>query len=128
MSKPATQKVTAAVRMRMRGSREPRTAIQAAAGRYAESEAEHEVRPAGEALGVGVKEQDSEGDRGEPEGKAIQLGGGENKDGAGDDDESGDEGGREMAGGERAGAGAGIGGVDGGVGQAIEGHGGGTGG
>src|SRR5260370_683569 len=32
MSKPATQKVTAAVRRRMRGSREPRTAIQAADG------------------------------------------------------------------------------------------------
>jgi hypothetical protein len=97
-------------------------------GRHAEGEAEHEMRPAGEALGVGIKEQDREGDRREPEREAIQLGGGENKDGAGDDHKSCDEGGREMAGRESAGAGAGIGGVDGGIGEAIEGHGGGTGG
>ena len=32
MSKPAVQKVTAAVSQRIRGSSEPRTAIQAAAG------------------------------------------------------------------------------------------------
>ena len=32
MSKPAVQKVTAAVSQRMRGSSEPRTAIHAAAG------------------------------------------------------------------------------------------------
>jgi hypothetical protein len=56
------------------------------------------------------------------------LGGGEDEYGAGDDDERGDKGGREMAGGKSAGAGAGIGGVDGGVGETIEGHGGGTGG
>jgi hypothetical protein len=96
--------------------------------RYAESESEHEVRPAREALGVGIEEQDGKSNRGEPEGEAIQLGCGENEDGAGDDDEGGDEGGREMAGGEGAGASAGIGGVDGGVGEAVEGHGGGAGG
>ena len=97
-------------------------------GRDAEGKTEHEVRPAGEALRVRVKEQDGKGGRGQPEREAIQLGRGENEDGAGDDDEGGDEGGREMAGGEGAGASAGIGGVDGGVGEAIEGHGGGAGG
>ncbi len=97
-------------------------------GRYAESESEHEVRPAREAFGVGVEEQHGKGDGGEPEREAIQLGCGENEDGAGDNDESGDEGGREMARGKRAGASAGIGGVEGGVGEAIEGHGGGAGG
>jgi len=51
------------------------------------------------------------------------LGCGENEDGGGNDDESGNECGREMAGGKSAGASAGIGGVDGGVGEAIEGHG-----
>jgi len=53
---------------------------------------------------------------------------GENEDRAGNDDESGDECGRELSGGERASASAGIGGIDGGVGEAIEGHGGGAGG
>lgn len=52
---------------------------------------------------------------------------GEDEEGAGDDDKSGDKGGREMAGGKSTGASAGIGGVDGGIGEAIEGHGGGTG-
>jgi len=97
-------------------------------GRDAESEAEHEVRPAGEAFGVGIKEQHCERDRREPEREAIQLSCGENEDGAGDDDEGRDEGGRELAGGKRASAGAGVGGVDGCVGEAIEGHGGGAGG
>ncbi len=54
-------------------------------GRYAEGETKHEVRPAREALGVGVEEQDGEGNGREPERKAIQLRGGENEDGAGDD-------------------------------------------
>ena len=97
-------------------------------GRHAEGETEHEVRPAGEALGVGIKKQDGQGDRGKPEREAIQLSCGENEDGARDDDKGGNEGGREMAGGKSAGASAGIGGVDGGVGEAIEGHGSGTGG
>jgi len=56
------------------------------------------------------------------------LGGGENEDGAGDNDKGGDEGGREMAGGQCAAASARIGRIDGGVGEAIEGHGGGAGG
>ena len=94
----------------------------------AEGETEHEMRPAGEALGVGVEEQHGKCDRGKPEGEAIQLGGGENEDGGGNDDKGGDECGRKMAGGKSAGASAGIGGVDGGVGEAIEGHGGGAGG
>ena len=95
--------------------------------RYAEGKTEHEVRPAGEALGVRVEEQDGEGDWGEPQGETIQLGGCENEDGAREDHESRDEGGRKLAGGERAGASTGIGGVDRSVGEAIEGHGGGTG-
>jgi len=56
------------------------------------------------------------------------LSGGENEDGAGDDDERGDEGGGKMSGGKSAGAGARVGGVEGGVGEAVEGHGGGAGG
>ena len=97
-------------------------------GRYAERESEHEVRPAREALGVGIKKQDGQGERREPEREAVQLGSGEDEDGAKDDDECRNEGGRELAGGERAGAGAGVGGVNGGIGEAIEGHGGGAGG
>ena len=97
-------------------------------GRYAESESEHEMRPAGEALCIGVEKYDGERNRGEPEREAIELGRGEDEDGAGNDDEGGDERGREMAGGKGARARAGIGGVDGRVGEAIEGHGGGAGG
>jgi len=85
------------------------------------------VGPASEALGVGVEEQDGEGDWGKPECQAIQLGGGENEYGTGEDDEGSDEGGREIAGGKSASASAGIGGVNGDVGEAIEGHGGGAG-
>ena len=64
----------------------------------AEGESENEMRPASEAFGVGVKEQNGERDRREPEGEAIQLRRGEDEDGAGDDDERGDEGRRKMAG------------------------------
>lgn len=52
--------------------------------------------------------------------------GGDNEDGARDDDEGGDECGRELPGGQRAGASPGIGSVDGGVGESIKGHGGGA--
>ena len=44
MSKPAVQKVTAAVSQRMRGSSEPRMAIHAAAGAMPRREAQHQVR------------------------------------------------------------------------------------
>ena len=94
----------------------------------AESESENEMREACEAFGIGVEQQHGERDRGKPEGEAIQLRSGQDEDPAGNDDESGDECGRQLSSGKRASAGAGIGGVDGGVGEAIEGHGGGAGG
>jgi len=93
-----------------------------------QGETEDDVRPAREALGVGVEKENGERNRREIQREAIQLGGGNNKDGAGNDDERGDEGGRKIPGGKGAGAGAGIGGVDSGVGEAIECHGGGAGG
>ncbi len=46
MSKPAVQNVTAAVSQRIRGSSEPRTAIQAAAGAMPSAESQHQVREA----------------------------------------------------------------------------------
>ena len=97
-------------------------------GSDTESESEHEVRPAREAFGVRVKKDYGQGDRGKPEGQAIQLSGGENEDGAGSDDERSDERRRKMPGGKRAGASAGVGGVNGSVGETVEGHGGGAGG
>src|SRR5271166_3310603 len=85
------------------------------------------MRKAREALGVGVEQQDGERDGREPEGEAIQLGSGQNEDGAGDNDEGRDKSVRQMTGGKGAGESAGIGGVDGGIGEAIESHGGGAG-
>ncbi len=93
-----------------------------------ERETEHQVRPAREAFRVRIKEHDCECDGREPQREAIQLGSGEDEDGAGNDDEGGHEGGREISGGECTCAGAGIGGVDGSVGESVEGHGGGAGG
>ena len=52
---------------------------------------EAKMGPAGEALGVGVEQQDGQRHGRKPEREAIQLSGGENKDGAGNDDEAGDE-------------------------------------
>jgi len=83
------------------------------------------MRKSREALGIGIEQQYRKRDWREPEGKAIQLRSGKNKERAGDDDKCSDEGGRKMAGGESAGAGARVGGVYGHVGKAVEGHGGG---
>ena len=91
-----------------------------------ESEAENEMGKAGEALGIGIKQQNGECDGREPEREAIQLPSGQDKNGAGNDDKSGDKGGRKMSGGKSASAGTGVRGVDGGVGEAVEGHGGGA--
>ena len=81
-----------------------------------------------EALGVGVEQQHSECDGRKPEGKAIQLRGGQNKDSAGDDDEGANKRGREISSGNSAGTGTGIGGIDGSVGEPVESHGRGAGG
>ena len=62
MSKPAVQKVTAAVSQRMRGSSEPRMAIQAAAGAIPRAKSQHQVRERREALGEGIEEDDAERD------------------------------------------------------------------
>ena len=92
----------------------------------AEGKAENEMRKAGETLGIGIKQQNRKRDWRKPEGEAIELQSSENEERAGDDDKCSDEGGRKMAGRESPCTGAGIGGVDGRVGQAVEGHGGGT--
>ena len=81
-----------------------------------------------EALRIGVEQQHGKCDGRKPEGKAIQLRGGQNKDGAGDDDEGANERGREISSGNSAGTGTRIGGIDGSVGEPVESHGRGAGG
>ncbi len=99
----------------MRGSRAPRIAIQAA-----------EVRPAGEAFGVGVEEHDGECHGREQQGEAVELGGREEEERGAEEREPADEAAGEQTGGDSSGGGAGVGGVEGGVGPAIEGHAGGA--
>ena len=69
-------------------------------GSDAEGEAENEVRPAGEALDVGVEEQDERGEWREHEREAIQLRSGEDEDAAQETDEAEDEVAGEMSGGK----------------------------
>ncbi len=109
----------------MRGSRDPRTAIHAAAGRDSERKAKNQVRPAREALRVGIEQQDGQGDGRKLKREPVQLARGQNEDQAGNDDEGCDECGRKMSGGQGAGAGARVGGVNRGVGPAVKSHGGG---
>ena len=88
----------------------------------AKSEAQNEMGQTREALGIGVEQQHGKCDGRKPEGKAIQLRGGQNKDGAGDDDEGANERGREISRGNSASAGTRIGGIDGRVGEPVESH------
>jgi hypothetical protein len=57
-------------------------------GSDAEGKAENDVRPAGEALHVAVREEDEENDGRKKEREAIELGGGEEKDECGEDSET----------------------------------------
>ena len=75
----------------MRGSSEPRIAIQAAAGAMPKRQAEHQVRPAGESLGVGVKQEHREDHGREQEGLAVELRRGQDKGQRHNDGKAGDE-------------------------------------
>ena len=70
---PPTQNVTAAVSSRMRGSSEPRTAIQAAAGAMPKRKSQNQMGPARKALGVGVEQNNGERHRGKLERETVQL-------------------------------------------------------
>ena len=78
-SKPAVQKVTAAVSQRMRGSSEPRTAIHAAAGAMPRLKPQHQVRERGEPLGEGIEEDHGQRHRRQAQAQAVQLAGGEHE-------------------------------------------------
>jgi len=95
-------------------------------GRDAEAESEDDVRPGGEALGVGIKEEDGDGDGGEFECEAVELPGGDDEHGGGDEREGPGETQREQAFGQRAILRARICGVVAQVGDAVHGHGGGA--
>ena len=108
----------------MRGSRLPRTAIQAAEGARPERQAQHQVRPARDALHVAVAEQ------ARPARAATGTSVSRFSSAAASTEDERHRAGesqhklpREQAGGNGARAGAGIGGVEIGIGPAIEGHG-----
>ncbi len=88
----------------------------------AQGESEDQVRPASEAFCVGIEKDNCEGYGREDEAEAVQLRSCQDKDGAGSHDEGGDERRSESSSRKRAGLGAGIGGIDGSVGNAVKGH------
>ncbi len=90
--------------------------------RAGERQAEDQVRPGGEALGVGVAEQDRQGQGRELERQRVEPPGGEHQQQAARGYEEGDEGHAHLAGGEGAVGGARIDGVEPSVGQPVEAH------
>lgn len=97
-------------------------------GSQAEGESEAEVGPAGEAFEVAVAKEDGEDEGRQVEGEAIQIVSSDEEDHDSKDGGTEDGPARELAGGDGAVAGAGVGGVKVSVGPAVEGHGGGSGG
>ena len=102
-------------------------AIHAAAGEMPRQKAEDEVRPGGEALRVGIKEEDRQRERGKFERQLVQAPGGDDEQRGGRDRENPSEPERQVAGGERAVCRAGISAVEFDVGNAVHRHGGGAG-
>ena len=88
MSNPAVHSVTAAVSHRMRGSSEPRMAIQAAAGRDPQRKSQHHVRERREALGERIKHQDRQRHGRQLQAQRIQFARGEDEHQRPDGDES----------------------------------------
>ncbi len=93
-------------------------------GSDAHGEAEKQVRPAGETLGVGVGADDDQRQRREMKGERIQHPGGEEEQRRSCDGEAENELAGEQSGGQGADGGARIQRVDIGIHQAVEGHGG----
>src|SRR6202451_3324446 len=92
----------------------------------AQRETKHQMRPARDALGIGIKKNYGKSDGRETQREAIQLRCGEDENAARYHDERCYESGRKMSRRNGTGAGAWVGGVDGCIGQAVEGHGGGA--
>ena len=92
-------------------------------GCNSQRQAEHQVRPAGEPLGVGVKQEHREDHRRKQECLPVQLRRSQNKDQRHEHSKAGDEAAAQQTGRNRARRSSRIGGVQAGIGPAIERHG-----
>src|SRR6266567_1854623 len=95
---------------------------------YAQGKSQHQVRPTGPALGVGVEQQNGQSHWREQESEVVQLPCCEHKNRRRQQSEIPDEGLSEFPCREGACTGAWVGGVTGSIGEAVERHGSGTGG
>ena len=106
----------------MRGSSDPRTAIHAAAGAMPKREAEKQMRPAREPLGIGIKQHNRQRHRRKPKRKPVQLRSRQHKNSAGDHNEGGDKSRGEQTNRQSARGRARIGRVNRSIGQPVERH------